>query len=695
MSNYIELNNEVKILRDGFYQIDKDKEAVKDYFINYINQNTVFFHDLNEKLDYLFENDYYDKSVFEKYTYKQIKEVYQIAYSKKFRFSSFMSAFKFYNNYALRTNDGKKILERYEDRVAVNALYFGDGSIKSAKRHVKNLINQNYQPATPTFLNVGRKRSGRMVSCFLLDCPDTTEGIMYIIQSSAQLSRFGGGVGISLSKLRANGDSIKDVENASSGVLGVAKLLEDTFSHFNQLGQRSGSGVAYLNIFHADIEDFLSTKNINVDEKKRLKTLSIGVVVSDKFFELAEKNEPLFVFYPHTIYKKYGIHMDDMNMNEWYDKLVNDKDIRKRKIDARDMLTTIAKTQLQSGYPYFMYRDNANKFHHLSDVAPVKMSNLCAEIMQIQTPSDIKGYNGKDEFGYDISCNLGSLNLVNIVENKSIKDSVKLGIDALTKVAEDTSIDEVPSVKKANDDMRSVGLGVMNWHGLLAKNGIVYGSEESIELADVLGASIRFYSLQRSMEIAKDKGKTFKHFEKSTYAKGKGLEMYIENDFLPTLNKVKEVMNDIPLPTKEDWKQLISDIMKYGLYHSYLNAIAPTGSISYVHNSTSGVMPITEHVETRVYGDSTTHYPMPYLTRETFWYYTTAYDMDMYDMIDVVATWQKHIDQGISCTLFVNNDIATNELARLYVYGHKKGLKSLYYTRTRNLNADDCVSCTI
>ncbi|AKQ08448.1 ribonucleotide reductase [Bacillus phage PBC2] len=695
MAKYIELNNEVKNLVDGFYQIDKDKEAVRDYFISHVNENTVFFHNLKEKLDYLVENEYYDEKILNQYTYQQIKTVFNIAYGKKFRFPSFMSAFKFYNNYALKTDDGKKYLERYEDRVSINALYLAQGNYEKAKAHVRNLINQNYQPATPTFLNAGRKRSGRMVSCFLLDCPDTTEGIMYIVQSSAQLSRFGGGVGLNLSKLRASGEPIKGVENASSGVVGVAKLLEDTFSHFNQLGQRNGSGVAYLNIFHDDIEDFLDTKQINVDEKKRLKTLSIGVIAPDKFFELAEKNEPFFVFKPYSVYKKYGVHLDELDMNEWYDKLVNDRDVKKRKLDARDMLTTIAKTQLASGYPYFMYRDNANRLHHLGDLSTIKMSNLCTEIFQAQTPSDIQGYQGEDTFGYDISCNLGSLNLVKLVENGMAKEAIHLAIDALTTVADDTSIDEVPSVKKANDDMHSIGLGGMNLHGLFAKNEIVYGSEESIDLSNVLGALIRFHSLERSMQIARERGRTFKHFDKSTYAKGKGLEQYIHNSHEPVTEKVKDVLRGIEIPTIADWEQLIQDIQIYGLYHAYLNAIAPTGNISYVHSATSGLMPITEHVETRVYGDSTTHYPMPYLNRDTFWYYTTAYDMDMYDMIDVIATWQRHIDQGISCTLFVNSDIATNELARYYIYAHKKGLKSLYYTRTKNLNAEDCISCTI
>jgi ribonucleoside-diphosphate reductase alpha chain len=236
MTKYLELNNMVKIKKDGKYQFEMDREAVRDYMVNYVNDHMHWTHHLNEKLDYMFENNYYDKSLFDKYKFSQIKKLYQIAYDKKFRFPSFMSAYKFYTNYALKTNDGKRFLERYEDRVVVNAMYFAKGDFEKAKRFVEVLMEQGYQPATPTFLNIGRARSGEKVSCFELLVPDTTEGINYVTGSSSQLSRIGGGVAIDLSFLRAHGDPIKGIEGASSGVVGVAKILEETFSHFNQLG---------------------------------------------------------------------------------------------------------------------------------------------------------------------------------------------------------------------------------------------------------------------------------------------------------------------------------------------------------------------------------------------------------------------------------------------------------------------------
>lgn len=692
---YIELNNEVKLKKDGKFQFEKDLEAVKSYFIDHVNQNTVFFHDLREKLDFLVENDYYSTDILSQYSFEQIKEAFQMAYGRKFRFKSYMSAFKFYNNYALRQNDGEKYLERYEDRVVMNALFFAEGNFEMAKRHIDNLISQRYQPATPTFLNVGRSRSGELVSCFLLDVPDTTEGIMYVVEASAQLSRSGGGVGINLSKLRAEGEAIKDVEGAASSPIGVAKILENTFNHFNQLGQRNGSGVAYLNIFHADIEAFLDTKKINADENTRLKTLSIGVTAPSKFFELAENDKPFFVFYPHSVEKEYGMSMDDMDMSEWYEKLVANKNVRKRKLDARRMLTKIAQIQQESGYPYFMFVDNANKRNALKDVGRIIMSNLCNEIYQLQLPSDIKPRHEASTYGLDVSCNLGSLNIANVMDSGEIEESVILAMEALNTVAKKTSIDVVPSVRNANELMRSVGLGVMNLHGYLAKSRIAYESREAKDFANTFFMMMNFYSLKASMEISIRENFKFYGFEKSDYANGTYFTKYIDNSFEPRTEKVKKLFENIYIPNQEDWEELAKAIQKNGLAHSYRLAIAPTGSISYVQGATASIAPITEQVETRKYGDSTTYYPMPFMDNSNIPYFKEAYDMDMFKYIDLVAVIQQHIDQGISTILYVSSDKTTRDLARYYNYAHSKGLNGLYYTRTKMLTVDECLSCSV
>ena len=692
---WIQLNNEIMIQKDGKFQFDKDKEAVHSYFVDYINQNTVFFHDLKEKIDYLIKNDYYEEEFLSRYTFEEIKEVFKEAYAKKFRFPSFMSAFKFYNDYALKTNDKKKILERYEDRISIVALFFANGDKEKAKEFVRMMINQEYQPSTPTFLNAGRKRRGELVSCFLLEVNDSLNDISRAIDISMQLSKLGGGVSLNLSKLRAKGEAIKDVENATKGVVGVMKLLDNAFRYADQMGQRQGSGAAYLNIFHRDINDFLDTKKISADEDVRVKTLSIGVVIPDKFIELAREDKAAYVFYPHTVYKAYGEHLDEMDMNEMYDRLVEDPRVKKEKIHPRKMLEKLAMLRSESGYPYIMFQDNVNNAHANNHISKVKFSNLCSEVLQASQVSSYTDYGQEDEIGLDISCNLGSLNILNVMKNKSLEQTVKLATDSLTHVSETTNITNAPAVKKANKAMKSIGLGAMNLHGFLAQNNIAYESEEARDFANTFFMMMNFYSIERSAEIAKEKGETYHGYEGSAYATGEYFEKYVTQDFSPKFEKVAKLFEGMHIPTKEDWEQLKQFVKEHGLYHSYRLCIAPTGSISYVQSSTASVMPIMERIEERTYGNSKTYYPMPGLAPSNWFYYKEAYDMDMFRVVDMISTIQQHVDQGISFTLFLKDTMTTRDLNRIDLYAHHKGIKTLYYARTKDTGQEGCLSCVV
>ncbi|MCC0639652.1 MULTISPECIES: class 1b ribonucleoside-diphosphate reductase subunit alpha [unclassified Clostridioides] len=698
--NWIELNNQVIIKNEqGKYQLEKDKEALSSYIEEFINPKLKKFNNLEERLKYLMDEGYYLEEVIHKYSMDFIKKIYKLIEEHKFKFQSYMSANKFYQNYALKSNDGKEILETYNEKVLIVALTLGNGDESLALNLADKIVKQEFQPATPTFLNAGRKRAGEMVSCFLLSVEDSTEGISYAISSSNHLSKIGGGVALNLSKLRASGESIKDIEGAAGGVVGVAKMLEQSFSYFNQMGARQGSGAVYLTVFHPDFELLMDTKKINADEKIRLATLSLGAIIPDKFMELAEKNEVAYAFYPHTVYKKYGVYLDEIEMSEWYDRLVNDEDIRKKEINPRQMLTKIAQMQQESGYPYVVYIDTANREHTLKEVGMVKMSNLCCEIFQYQTSSEIEGYGGENKWGQDISCNLGSLNIANVMDNKTIESTVETSIRALTFVADKTNIKPVPTVNNSNSKSHSIGLGAMNLHGYLVRENILYTSEDAVEFSDVFFAMIRYYSIKASMKIAIEKNQTFEGFEKSEYAKGrksKVLSKYYEQSYLPKLEKVKALFEGIYIPTKEDWTKLLDEVKEKGIYNAYLMAVAPTQSISYVQNATSSIMPITEPVEVRTYGDSTTIYPMPFLTNENMLYYQSAYRMDMRKVIDLVSTVQQHVDQGISTTLFVTDEKTTRDIARHYIYAYKKGLKSLYYTRTKmTRDTHECLVCSV
>ena len=691
--DYLGLNSQIIQKRDGFFQLEKDQAALAAY-MQEVDMRMLKFDDVHKRLKYMIKHKFYE-DFYKTYTREQIEAADKILRDANFKFASFMSASKFFQSYALKSSDKTLYLEGFEDRVLATALHLarGDEGLLCDLCHV--MITQQYQPATPTFLDSGKKRRGELVSCFLLEMDDSLNSISFQLATSMYLSKVGGGVALNLSRLRARGETIKEIQNVAKGVVPVLKLLEDGFNYADKMGQRKGAGAAYLNIFHSDIEEFLDTKKINADEKSRIQSLSLGVTVPSKFFELARDNADFYVFYPYTVYRAFGKHLDEMNMSEMYDKLVAHPDVRKKKLDARDMLNQIAKTQFESGYPYLVYIDNANKVHPLKDIGKIKMSNLCTEIFQLQNSSEITDYGTPDKMGEDISCVLGSLNIVNVMESKDIGFAVRIATEALTNVSDMMDIPNAPSVQLANRAYHAIGLGAMNLHGYLTKNFIPYESEEAKDFARTFFMTVNYHSIKSSMEIAKRKKETFKNFKKSEYAKGTYFDKYVSTDYSPQLDKVKTLFEGIHIPSNKDWEKLREDVKKHGMYNGYRLTIAPTQSISYVQNSTPSIMPIIDQIETRTYADSTTYYPMPFLSRKNMLLYKSAYNMDNYKILDLVATIQEHIDQGISTVLYVTNMTSTRDLAKLYIYAHKIGLKSLYYTRTKNLTLEECLACSV
>lgn len=691
----VEYNNEI-LERDaeGFYKLANDRKAIDQFFQDEVNPRMMTFPDPILRLRYLIRHHYYD-NIFKMYSEQEVRRIAGIAESYPFRFQSYMAASKFYQQYALKSDDKAHYLENYAQHNTIVALYYAAGNADKAEKYVRALMEQRYQPATPSYLNAGRVRGGELVSCFLLSMDDSLNSINYINATAQQLSKIGGGVAIDLSRLRARGEDIKGIEGIAKGVVPVARELQMGFSYADQLGQRPGAGAAYLNIFHWDMPEFLDTKKENADEDVRLATLSIGLIVPGKFFELARLNKPMNLFAPHSVFKKYAKSLADLEMDSWYEKLSADPDVKKRQVDAREVLNQIAQMQMQSGYPYIFFEDNANRNHPLKRMGRVRMSNLCTEIQQLQETSTITDYGACDEIRRDVSCNLGSLNIVIVMEQHSIKETVCTGMDMLTEVSDRSHINNAPGVRKANEELHSVGLGAMNLNGYLAKNHISYESAEARDFVRTFFMAVNFYSIEESMQLARDKGKTFKGFDQSSYADGSYFDKYLKQNYLPRTKPVTRLFAGIDLPDQEDWQKLKQQVMKYGLYNAYRLAIAPTQSISYVQNATPSVMPVVDLIERRKYGNAYTLYPMPFLAPDTLWYYKSAYNVNQYRMIDLIAEIQQHIDQGISTILFINSGTSTRELARLYLYAHLKGLKSLYYTRTKLLNVEECLSCSV
>lgn len=709
---YFELNNEINRPVDGQIPLNKDQEALEAFFKENVDPNTMAFSSTKEKIDYLIGEDFIEAEFIQKYSIEFIDSLYTFLNEQNFQFKSFMAAYKFYSQYALKSNDGTLYLERYEDRVAFNALYFADGNEELALSIADEMIHQRYQPATPSFLNAGRKRRGELVSCFLLQVTDDMNSIGRSINSALQLSRIGGGVGISLNNLREAGAPIKGYEGAASGVVPVMKLFEDSFSYSNQLGQRQGAGVVYLNVFHPDIEMFLSTKKENADEKIRVKTLSLGLTVPDKFYELARKNEVMYLFSPYSVEKEYGVPFSYVDITAEYDNLVANPKIRKTTIKARDLENEISKLQQESGYPYIINIDEANRQNPID--GKVIMSNLCSEILQVQQPSAINDKQEYEVLGTDISCNLGSTNIPNLMNSTDFGKSVRTMTRALTFVTEASNIEVVPSIKNGNDLNHTIGLGAMGLHSYFAKNQMEYGSPESIDFTNIYFMLLNYWTLVESNNIAKERGESFANFENSDYAKGTYFDKYIDNDYAPQFDKVKELFADIFVPSTRDWEALRDVVKVSGLFHQNRLAVAPNGSISYINDTSASIHPITRLIEERQEKKiGKIYYPAPYLSNETLPYYTSAYDMDMRKVIDVYATAQQHIDQGMSMTLFMRSEIpeglyewkdtpkqTTRDLNILRHYAFHKGIKSIYYIRTftddeEEIGSNSCESCVI
>jgi ribonucleoside-diphosphate reductase alpha chain len=685
----------------GEIQFDKDVLAARQYFLEHVNQNTVFFHNQDEKLDYLIRENYYEREVLDQYSRNFVKTLTDRAYAKKFRFPTFLGAFKYYTSYTLKTFDGKRYLERFEDRVVMVALTLAAGDTALAEKLVDEIIDGRFQPATPTFLNSGKAQRGEPVSCFLLRIEDNMESIGRSINSALQLSKRGGGVALLLSNIREHGAPIKNIENQSSGVIPIMKLLEDSFSYANQLGARQGAGAVYLHAHHPDIYRFLDTKRENADEKIRIKTLSLGVVIPDITFELAKRNEDMYLFSPYDVERVYGVPFADVSVTEKYYEMVDDARIRKHKIKAREFFQTLAELQFESGYPYVMFEDTVNRANPID--GKITHSNLCSEILQVSTPSTFNDDLSYSHVGKDISCNLGSLNIAKAMDSPDFAQTIEVAIRALTAVSDQTHITSVPSIEKGNSEAHAIGLGQMNLHGYLAREHIFYGSEEGVDFTNIYFYTVLYHALRASNKIAVERGAAFAGFERSKYASGEFFDKYTEQVWEPKTDKVRKLFAEagIRIPDQDDWRRLKESVQRNGIYNQNLQAVPPTGSISYINHSTSSIHPIASKIEIRKEGKiGRVYYPAPYMTNENLDYYQDAYEIGYEKIIDTYAAATQHVDQGLSLTLFFKDTATTRDVNKAQIYAWRKGIKTLYYIRLRQMalegtEVEGCVSCML
>ncbi|ADE19841.1 class 1b ribonucleoside-diphosphate reductase subunit alpha [Mycoplasma crocodyli] len=703
---YIALNAKSKLLACGKSDFFQDHEAARLYMKHHALPNTKVFNSIKERFDYLVKHGYYEDELVKKYNIKDIEKLRQYAIDYHFKFTSFMGALKFYNAYCLKSFDDTEYLEQYEDRALMNALFIGDGNVEVAQATLEEIMSGRYQPATPTFLNAGKKQRGEYISCYLLRVEDNMESIARGISTSLQLSKRGGGVALCLTNLRELGAPIKNIQNQATGIVPVMKILEDSFSYANQLGQRQGAGVVYLSAHHPDVMTFLDTKRENADEKIRIKSLSLGLVLPDITFELAKNNEDMALFSPYDVQREYGKAFSDISITKEYYNMLNNKNIKKTFISARKLFQTIAELHFESGYPYLLFDDTVND--RSAHPGRIIMSNLCSEIAQ---PSSETTYNPDLSFvklGEDIACNLGSMNIDKLMQaGNKFSDSIYRAIYALNHIATNSDLSAAPSIQNGNKRNRAIGLGAMNLHGFLSTNSIYYNTKEAVEFTDLFFYTFAYHSFKASNKLAKEGFGKFANFENTKFATGEYFDKYTkakDDEYKPKSQIVAELFKkfDVHIPTKQEWKELSKEIQKTGLANSHLMAIAPTGSISYLSGCTPSLQPVVADVEVRKEGKLGRVYVPAYkISEENKKYYQMgAYEVGPLPIIDVVAAAQKHIDQAISLTLFVKDTVTTRDLNKAYIYAFKQKCASIYYVRIRQDVLEgsenlECTSCVI
>ncbi|SUI49109.1 Ribonucleoside-diphosphate reductase subunit alpha [Serratia marcescens] len=635
------------------------------------------------------------------YEFPFIKQLFQQAYAKKFRFETFLGAFKYYTSYTLKTFDGKRYLERYEDRVCMVALTLAAGDTALAQDLVEEMISGRFQPATPTFLNCGKRQRGELVSCFLLRIEDNMESIGRAVNSALQLSKRGGGVAFMLSNIREVGAPIKRIENQSSGVIPIMKMLEDAFSYANQLGARQGAGAVYLNAHHPDILRFLDTKRENADEKIRIKTLSLGVVIPDITFELAKNNEEMYLFSPYDVERVYGVPFSEIAVSEKYREMVDDKRIRKSRINAREFFQVLAEIQFESGYPYVMFEDTVNRENPIA--GRINMSNLCSEILQVNRASTYHEDLSYDRIGKDISCNLGSLNIAKTMDAPDFGKAIETAIRALTAVADMSDIRSVPSIAEGNRSARAIGLGQMNLHGYLARERIFYGSEEGIDFTNLYFYTVAYHAIRASNRLAIERGGAFDGFEHSRYASGEYFDKYTERDWLPQTERVRELFAAAGIAISgprrlaraasvgDDARAVQSESAggaadRLHLVHQQRHLQHPSDRLA--HRDPQGRQDRPRLLPGAVH-DQRQPGVLPGCLRD--W---------PEKIIDTYAAATQHVDQGLSLTLFFRDTATTRDINRAQIYAWRKGIKTIYYIRLRQMalegtEVQGCVSCAL
>lgn len=639
----------------------------------------------------LVERDLYGSYLTESYSSDEIKELGEYIVSERDELFNYEGLKLLNDRYLIKGKDGK-ILELPQERFMTIAMHLaipeGDKKVFYAKKFYDILSELKVTVATPTLGNAGTPFY-QLSSCFISVVGDNLWSIYDVNQKFSQVSKHGGALGIYAGKVRALNSEIRGHKNASGGVIPWIRLYNDTAVAVDQLGKRKGGAAVTLDIWHKDIFDFLDLKTNNGDDRRKAHDIFPAVSVPDLFMERLEKRENWCLFDPYMVEKIMGYKIED-SFDDNGNKAFTEKYLEceanallpRETVPALDIMKKIMKSAVETGGPFIFYRDTVNKANPNKHAGMIYSSNLCHEIAQNMSESELIEEEIVNENGYPevvqrikagdmVTCNLNSINLSR-VKKEEFKDCIPLQIRMLDNVI---SLNKLPvkESKITSDKYRAIGLGTSGYHHLLANSQIRWESDEHLEAADEIFEELSYIAIKASMELAKEKG-SYPAFEGSEWQTGK----YFER---------REY-------TSDRWQALKKDIQTFGMRNGYITAVAPTGSTSNIANTTAGIDPVFKKFFIEEKKGSFTPKTAPDLNESNFWFYKEAHTIDQQWSIKACALRQRHIDQSQAFNLYITPELKAREILDMYMESWKQGLKTIYYVRNKSLEMDECTSCS-
>ncbi len=563
--------------------------------------------------------------------------------------------------------------------------------LEFALKIYEHCSKQRISLPTPTLLNA-RTNYHQLSSCFKINVDDDLRAIYHAIENMAQISKFGGGVGVYLGNIRARGSAIRGVFGMSGGVNPWIKVINDTAVAVNQLGSRLGAISVTLDIWHHDIYDFLDLQTETGDIRSKAFDIFPAISVPDLFMRRLQADEEISLFDPHEVEKYYGKKLQD-HFGEEFDALyiALEKDERmkmKKVVKAKELFKTFLKTVVETGMPYVFFRDTVNRFNPNKHAGNIYSTQLCTEICQNTSSSKYVEEtieDGKITIKYEpgdlVVCNLASLNVATVYEEEVMQQVFPVVMRLLDNVIT-LNYYPIQEAKRTATRYRSVGLGYLGLAEYLAVNKLAYDTEEARTKVNELFSRYAYHTYRASVDLAKERG-TYPLYKGSEYDKGlllgKPAPWFVEHAAHGTA-----------------WKTLFEDMKKFGVRFAYHTAPAPNTSTAGVVGTTAALLPIYKKffIETNL--SAPTIRVAPKLSKENFWYYKEYINMDMTDVIDMIAVIYRWIDQSISFEWMIDpSRVSPAELYAYYMRSWEKEIKTVYYVRSLSGEVKDgCVSCS-